>query len=286
MYKSTARWILSAPLLVFIILVVLFPLGYGFYTAFHERTLFSEATPFVGLENFATIVGDKAFWSSALFTAQFSIVTVVLEVVLGLGLALLMNRQFYGKRTLLTLVLLPIMVASSLMGVLWRIGLNDNMGIVPAVFRVVGIDFQPFSLAGVVPTLFAAETLHWTPLIFLLFYAGLQSFPQELTESATVDGAGYWRIVWSLTLPHLRPIIAVALFIRLIDAVKSFDIIYVLTGGGPGSLTTTTSLYIYQKAFVFGDFGLAAAGSVIMLMGMLVLVPLVVRQAGAKRDDS
>lgn len=286
MYKGAVRWALSAPLLIFLALVLLFPLIYGVVTSLQERTLLTPEVTFTGVDNYADVLGDPEFWRTVWFTVVFTGVTVAVELVLGLGLALLVSRRFYFKRFFVTAVLLPIMVASSLMGLLWRLGLNDTMGVVPALFDLVGTQIHPFSSTWVYLTLFTAEILHWTPLVFLLCYAGLQSFSEELREAARMDGAGYWRIFWSLVIPHLRPVIAIALFLRLIDTAKSFDIIYVLTGGGPGNSTNTVSLYIFRKAFVDGDFGVASAASVVMLVLLLVLVPVVVRQAGVKKEAS
>jgi multiple sugar transport system permease protein len=277
-YRGAARWALSAPLLVFMLLVVLFPLTYGFYTSVRERTLFSLEQRFVGLDNYQAVISDPSFWDAMLFTVVFTVVTVAFELVLGVGLALLFNQRFPGKKVLLTFILLPIMVASALIAVMWRLGLNPNIGLVPDLLQLLNIELAPLSSTWVVPTLFTAEILHWTPLVFILCYAGLQAVPGELYEASRMDGAGYWRMHWHIILPQLRPVIAVALFLRAIDAVKSFDLIYVLTGGGPGRTTTNASIYIYQTAFVDGDFGVASAASVVMLLLMLVLVPLVVRQ--------
>lgn len=286
MYKSAARWTLSAPLLIFLTLVVLFPLVYGVATSFQERTLFSPEPAFTGADNYLDVTKDPIFWQTVGFTVLFTGTTVAIELVLGLGLALLVSQPFYLKKFFLTVVLLPIMVASSLMGILWRLGLNENMGLIPALFDLIGIRIEPFSSTWAYPTLFSAEILHWTPLIFLLCYAGLQSFDEAQREAARMDGAGYGRILWSLLLPHLRPVIAIAIFLRVIDSAKSFDIIYVLTGGGPGTSTSTVSLYIFRKAFVDGDFGLASAASVVMLILLLILVPIVVRQAGVRKENT
>ncbi len=277
-YHGAARWVLSAPLMIFIALVVSFPLGYGIYTSMRERSLFMEAQRFVGLENYHEVLSDTAFWSALWFTVLFTVVTVGGQVIVGLGLALLFNQKFPGKKPLMTFVLVPIMIASSLIAVLWRLGLNENIGLVPDLLSAFGIDIVLFSETWILPTVFTAEILHWSPLVFLLCYAGLQSVPDDLYEASRLDGASYWRTQWHIVMPHLRPVLAVAVFLRAIDGAKSFDLLYVLTGGGPGTSTTTSSVYIYKAAFVDGNFGLASAASVVMLLLLLVLVPLVVRQ--------
>lgn len=277
-YRSSARWILSAPLLLFIVSAIVFPLGYGIYTSTRERSLFMEAQRFVGFEHYHHVLTDSAFWSALWFTVLFTLVTVTGEVILGIGLALLFHQKFPAKKPLMTFVLIPIMIASSLIAVLWRLGLNENVGLVPDLLSMLGLDIVLFSETWILPTVFTAEVLHWTPLVFLLCYAGLQSVPEDLYEASKLDGAGYWRTQWHIVMPHLRAVLAVAVFLRVIDGAKSFDLLYVLTGGGPGTSTTTSSVYIYKAAFVDGNFGLASAASVVMLLLLLVLVPLVVRQ--------
>ena len=278
------RRILGAPLLAFLALLVAAPLAYGVWTSLTNRTLTGVGAPFTGLANYLAVVGDDAFWQSLAFTAGFTAVVVAIEVPLGFALALLVNRSFPGRRVLFTALLLPIMIAPSLLGVMYRLLLNGDIGALPALLGKVGVSVSLFSPSSVVPLLIVLDALQWTPFTFLILYAGLQGVPAELYEAAAVDGAPYLRTVRSVVVPVMAPVLASAVFLRAIDAFRTFDVIYVLTGGGPGTSTTTASIYIYKTAFTKGDFGAASAASVLMLLLLLGLVPVVVRRiVGAPR---
>jgi multiple sugar transport system permease protein len=148
--------------------------------------------------------------------------------------------------------------------------------VLPDLLARVGIRVSLFAPGSVQIVLMAIDILQWTPFVFLVVYSGLQTVPNDLYEAADVDGATYARIVRSIVLPLVQPIIVVAVFIRAINAFRTFDVIYVLTGGGPGALTTTTSIYVYQQAFTNGQFGVGAAASILMAGILLPFLPLVV----------
>ena len=201
-----------------------------------------------------------------------------IETVLGFALALLINRAFPGKKIIFTFLLLPIMIAPALLGVMFRLLLNGDIGLVPALLSKVGLDVSLFAPDTIVPMIVLLDILQWTPFTFLIIYAGLQSFPTDLLEAAQIDGAGRWRTLLSITLPIMKPIIFAAVFLRLIDAIRTFDVIYVLTAGGPGTSTTTLSIFIYKTAFESGNFGLAAAGSTVIMIALIPLVPILVKR--------
>lgn len=270
-----ARWVLSAPLLIFLLLIVIFPIVSGMQTSFQDRTLLNPDPHFNGVDNFAKVLSDSTFWSSLRFTALYTVAVTIIELILGLGLALLFDRGFPGKRWLLSVILVPIMVAPSLMGIMFRLILNNNIGTIPGLFKVFGIDISLFSGTNVIPLVLILDVVQWTPFTFLLIYSALQSVPQELYEAASIDRAGYWRVVRSVVIPIILPTLVIAGFLRAIDAIRTFDTIYVLTGGGPGTQTTTLSIYIY-KILSGGDFGVAAAAAVIVALITLPLVPFVV----------
>lgn len=273
-----ARWLLASPLLAFLVLLVLFPGVYGVLVSFRDVSVLSPQASFVGLENYRSVLGDAGFRSSLWFTLRFTVVVTSIEVLLGLGLALLFDREFPAKRLLLGLTLVPIMVAPSLMGVMFRLVLDENIGMVPYLLSFLGFKVNLFAPGSVVPLLILLDTIQWVPFTFLILYAGLQGIPRDLYEAAMVDGAGYWRRVRSVALPLLAPILFVAAFLRGIDAFRTFDVIYVLTGGGPGNASTTASIYIYKRAFQDGSIGVAAAASVLVAVLLLPVLPIVVRR--------
>ncbi|HWU28665.1 MAG TPA: sugar ABC transporter permease [Microbacterium sp.] len=275
------RWtaaLLAAPLLIFAVCFVAYPLATGALTAFQDKTVYSPEETFSGLKNFGALFRDGDFVQAVVFTVLYTVVVVAVEVVLGFGLALLMHRVMPGKKLWFTLILLPIMIAPAMLGVMFRLLLNGDIGAVPAILEHLGVSVSLFSPGSVIPLLIVLDILQWTPFTFLIIYAGLQSFPLELSEAAAVDGAGYWRTLRSVVLPVIAPVFIAAMFLRMIDALRTFDVIYVLTAGGPGGMTTTVSIYIYKTAFVSGDFGKAAAAALVMLVCVLPLVPVIVKR--------
>jgi multiple sugar transport system permease protein len=272
------KWVLGSPLIVFALIFVAYPVYQGIQTGFYGLSLQNPQTLFTGLDNFVTVLTDAGFLAAAKFTVLFALAVTAIETVLGFGLALLVNREFPGKKIFFTMLLAPIMVAPALLGVMFRLLLNGDIGLVPAVLRSVGLDISLFAPNTVVPLLVLLDVLQWTPFAFLIMYAGLQSFPTDVLEAAQVDGAGRFWILRSIVAPIMKPIIFAAVFLRLIDALRTFDVIYVLTAGGPGTKTTTMSIYIYKTAFESGQFGLAAAASTIVMIVLLPFVPVFVKR--------
>ncbi|TFD07817.1 sugar ABC transporter permease [Cryobacterium sp. TMT1-2-2] len=272
-----ARWILSVPLLVFLAILVVYPIITGVQTALLDRTLLNPEPGFVGLDNFARVLGDGGFWIALRFTVIYTVVVTAIELVLGFLLALVFDRAFPGKKWLLSVIILPVMIAPALMGIMFRLILNQDIGLVPAIFSSLGQSVSLFSSDSIIPVLVILDLLQWTPFTFLLFYSALQSVPEELYEAASLDRARYARVITSIVIPLLMPTIFIAGFLRAIDAFRTFDTVYVLTGGGPGNSTTTLSIYIY-KILSGGDFGTASAAAAIVAIVMLPLVPIVVRR--------
>lgn len=231
----------------------------------------------MGLDNYSSVLTDGGFWHSVLFTLLYTVVVTAVELLLGFGLALLFDKEFPGKKFLLSAVILPIMIAPALMGIMFRLLLNANIGLVPGFLHSIGVDVPLLSAGVVVPMLMALDVLQWTPFTFLLFHAALQSIPGELHEAAQLDRASYPKFVVSILLPLMTPTVFIAGFLRAIDAFRTFDTINVLTSGGPGNNTTTLSIYIY-KILSAGNFGMASAAALLVALIMLPLVPVVVRR--------
>jgi multiple sugar transport system permease protein len=272
------KWVLGSPLIIFTLIFVAYPVYQGIQTGFYGLSLQNPAALFTGLDNFVTVLTDPGFHAAARFTVVFALVVTAVETVLGFGLALLVNREFPGKKIFFTMLLVPIMVAPALLGIMFRLLLNGDIGLAPALLHSVGLDISLFAPDTVIPLLVLLDLLQWTPFAFLIMYAGLQSFPTDVLEAAEVDGAGRLRILRSIVVPIMKPIIFAAIFLRLIDALRTFDVIYVLTAGGPGTKTTTMSIYIYKTAFEAGQFGLAAAASTIVMVVLLPFVPVFVKR--------
>jgi multiple sugar transport system permease protein len=268
--------VLSTPLLLFLTGFALIPIVYGVWVSLTNQTILSADIAFIGLANYATILSDRAFWGALWFTAWYSLVTTAFVLVTGFFLALLVNRRFPGKRGLITVLLLPIMIAPALMGLMFRLALNGDTGLIPAVLNTLGLNISLFDPRTVTQLLVCLEVLQWTPFTFLIIYSGLQALPQELFEAAALDGATRWQSVVHVTLPLLRPVLFAAGFLRIVDALRTFDVIYVLTSGGPGTITTTLSIFVYKRAFVTGDFGAAEAAAVLIMLIILPFVPSII----------
>jgi len=201
------------------------------------------------------------------------IVVVGIEFLLGFALALLLNRDFRGKRVLVSLAVVPMMIAPVAVGLMWRVALNYELGIVTYLIRSVGIPLKEALLgtsATALPTLMVIDIWQWTPFIFLIMLAGLHGLPKEPYEAAQVDGASKWQIFRMLTLPLLKPLIVIALLLRVIDAFKTFDQVYILTGGGPGNVTDLVCMFAYRINFKVYNLGYGA--SVVLVIFLMILI--------------
>lgn len=266
-------YLLLAPLLLLILALLGYPLLTNVIYSFSAVTFENLRSPvWSGLENYAAVLRDGAFWDALGFSLRFAVLCTVFEVVIGFVLALLFEPLLARHKPLLALLLLPMMISPALMGIMYRLLLDDFVGIVPQYLALTGFSANLLTPPFLVPTLVAIEVLQWTPFAFLIFYTGLQGVPGELVEAAKIDGAASPQVFRFVLLPLLVPALAIAAFVRFIDSFRVFDHIYVLTGGGPGDLTTSISIYIYKTFFQQTQLGQAVAASMLLLI--LSLVPL------------
>ncbi|HEX6863307.1 MAG TPA: sugar ABC transporter permease [Thermoanaerobaculia bacterium] len=260
-------WAFVAPALAVLALIAVFPLGWAAWESLHRHDLRMPwlGRPFVGLENYLDIAGDARFRSSLGHTVFFTATSVALEIGLGLVLALAMDRTFRGRGAVRAALLIPWALPTVVAALLWRFLFEPRAGfwfVHPAAAWV------PVILADVWKT---------TPFVALLLLAGLQGIPRDLYESAALDGAGPWAQFRRVTLPLLRPAILVALIFRTLDAFRVFDLIYVLTGGGPGTATEPVALYTFNMLFQNLRFGYGAALSVVVFLITFGLALLYIR---------
>jgi multiple sugar transport system permease protein len=288
--RRRRRWILLAPMvpgLLFLVGFALYPTIYSLVTSFYRWNLNNPAgKQWGGFHNFKILLSDHAFWHSVWVTVRYVAASVVLQLGLGLGLALLFFRRFPGDRFLRALLMLPMVVAPVVVGLLWRYMLNVQFGVINYVVEQLGftrIDFlgEP---GWALPTLILIDVWQWTPFIFLIMLAALQGIPEDILEAARVDGAKPLRIFWDHILPLLRYAIAVAVALRLIDAFRVYDLIYMTTRGGPLDATETLSWQIYDAGFRSFDIGYAAAFSWLMLILVVVIVTVFLRMMLRKED--
>lgn len=249
--------------------VTIFPIFYVLWLSLQERLLVLGSARFIGLENFARLAGDARFWNALGNTAYFTGVSVALELALGLGIALALQRAFRGRGWMRAVVLIPWAVPTVVAAKMWEWMYNADFGVLNYLLGA-----QINWLGSPAWALHAAILLDvWktTPFVALLLMAGLQTISPDLYKAARVDGASAWIVFRRITLPLLAPLMLVVLIFRTIDAVRVFDVIYVLTGGGPGNATETLSIYAYKLLFQTLQFGYgsAVAVTVFLLVGLI-----------------
>ena len=297
------NFILLLPALLVIVFLTVYPLINVLRLSLYEYNYLRGVPKFVGLDNYWRLFSDKFFADGIKNTFLFSISATVIEVLLGLGLAVLFNRRFRSRRLLLPLVIFPMMLSTMVVCSIWRSMYHYDYGILNHILEnltptvnwlrgVLGLSpldslrvrwlFDPdLALWSVV----LVDIWQWTPMAFLILLAGLQSIPKELYEAARVDGAtGIGLFRW-VTLPLLKNHLFLALLLRSIDTFKIFDKVYALTGGGPGSATETISFYIYREGFKYFNMGRASAAAVIMFLAVGAISVVYIRQVlGRGRD--
>ena len=291
MTERRLGWMLVAPALAVTAAVALFPLGWTVWESLHQHDLRMPwlGRPFVGLANYTEILGDGRFRGAMLHTAFFTAASVALELGLGLFLALALNRAFRGRGLVRAAVLVPWALPTVVAGLLWRFLFDAQAGIANATLLRLGLIDEPVvwlvrTATAWVPVILA-DVWKTTPFVALLLLAGLQNIDPALHEAAAVDGAGSWRQLWHVTLPLLRPALAVALVFRTLDAFRVFDLVYVLTGGGPGTATEPIALYAFNALFSNLRFGYGAALSVIVFLVTFGLALLYLKGMGSLAEE-
>ncbi|GAB1538464.1 sugar ABC transporter permease [Scytonema sp. NUACC21] len=275
--QQRTAWILLTPALLLLLFIFAYPIARAFWLSVFTRNLGTELQPvFSGLDNYARMMGDGRFWQSLWTTTVFTTASVVSELLLGLGIALVLNQAFFGRGVVRTIAILPWALPTALIGLAWAWIFNDQFGVVNDLLRRLGLIETGINWLGN-PTLamiavIFADIWKTTPFISILLLAGLQSIPQDLYEAHSVDGATPWQNFYKITLPLLLPQILISVLFRFAQAFGIFDLIAVMTGGGPGGATEVVSLYIYSTVMRYLDFGYGAA---LVVVTFLILVAAV-----------
>jgi ABC-type sugar transport system permease subunit len=286
--ETRIAWTLVLPALLTILLVALFPLVWTVWESLHMHDLRMPwlGKPFIGLDNYVEALGDPRFWSALGHTAFFALTSVSLELVVGLWLALAMNRAFRGRGLVRAAVLVPWAIPTVVSALLWRFMFEGPTGIMNSALVSAGLLREPIvwfiqAETAWVPVILA-DVWKTTPFVALLLLAGLQNIDASLYEAARIDGASTWRQFRHVTLPLLKPAILVAVIFRTLDAFRVFDLIYALTGGGPGTSTEPIALYTFNALLQNLQFGYGSALSVIVFLVTFVLALLYIRILGAE----
>jgi multiple sugar transport system permease protein/N,N'-diacetylchitobiose transport system permease protein len=275
--------LLLLPAAVVVFGVVLYPAGRALVISFLDvNSPFPGAYPFVGLHNYTAVLGDRRLWTAAEHTLYFTVVSTALELVLGLGLAQLLAAPLRMRWLFRAIVILPWALPTIVNGAMWRWILNAQYGVANAVLTGLHLQGDYRSWLGTNPFLalnmvVVADVWKNTSLVAFFLLAGLQTIPSDLQEAARVDGAGPLRCFFRITLPLLLPSVALVLVLRTIEAFKVFDIVYVMTGGGPASGTQTVTFYTYLQAFSAQRFSVGAALAYLTVVAVLALALIYLR---------
>jgi multiple sugar transport system permease protein len=267
-----AHLVFIVPTMLVMFALLGFPLLYTLYMSVHEWFIASTRPPeFIGIQNFVQALTSTQFQQAVVRTLYYTVLAVAIPALLGLVAALVFAQQFYGRGLLRTIFIFPMTATPVAIALIWVMMFHPSLGVLNYLLSLVGLpsSLWIFSRQTVIPSLVMVETWHTTPFMMLIILGGLATLPVELFEAATVDGANALQKFRYVTLPLIWPYIMVAVLLRTIDALKSFDSIYVMTQGGPGNASETINIYLYLQAFAYYHIGYASA--VVLLFFLLVI---------------
>ncbi len=282
--KITYLFIL--PAVVIFILLTIYPLIYAVFTSFYKIDFIKDNMTFNGLLNYSQVLSDSNFWVAVKNTLWFVVLAVILETLLGTVFALFFNSGFHLMKLYRTIILVPMLLPPITVALTWKMMYDYSFGIFNFLLKIIGLapvewlSSTNYALFSIVLT----DIWQWTPFVFLVVLASLQSIPVEIYESAQVEGATYIQSLRYITLPLLKPAFVLVLLLRTIDTFRVFDKMYALTGGGPGNATETITFYIYRYGFRYFQTGYAAAASIVMVIMVVVFSIPYIRQVIGSAD--
>jgi multiple sugar transport system permease protein len=268
-------YLFIAPALAVVGAVIVFPWLFTLWMSAFDWTIGSTAR-YIGFGNYQKLATNQRFLESVLHTFYFTALAVAAPLVLGTAAAMIFHREFPFRGLLRGVFIMPMMATPVAVALVWTMMFHPQQGVLNYLLSLVGLppSLWVYSPGLVIPSLVMVEVWHWTPLVMLIVLGGLAALPTEPYESARLDGATEWQLFRYITLPLVAPFIVVAAVIRTIDALKTFDTIYVITGGGPGTASETINLYLYLQAFAFYNIGTASAVVVVFFVIVLALALL------------
>ena len=269
------KLVFCMPAIVFILLMIIAPLAYNFGMSFTNWTMSAVKAPeFIAFDNYIEVLQESRFWKSVGRTIIFSLIGISLETILGVLLAVLINRKYHGSRLVTSFMILPVVATPVALGMAWKLILEPSIGIGNVVLTALGFGARKFIATTTFESmlvLILIDVWEWTPLIMLMVYAGLKGLPEDPYEAALIDGASRFQMFQKITLPMASSSILVAMLMRLIDLVKTFDIIYATTQGGPNFATENINIYGYLNMFSYYEFGKASAISVLFFIVVMAI---------------
>lgn len=277
-------WIFVAPTIVLLLAINIFPLIWTIYLSFTNYAVNrpNRDVKFIGLRNYERILGDADTWATMQATAHFLIWTIVLQVLIGFALAYLINKKFRGNDLWTTIIVFPMMLSPAVVGNFWTFLYQPQIGLFNYMIAfITGADPSSFSMIGSVElapwAIVIVDTWMWTPFVMLICLAGLRSIPNSIYEAAECDRASKWRQFWTITVPMVLPFLMLAVLFRGIENFKMFDLVVQLTGGGPGNVTTLSSIDLKREAFEKWRTGFASAYAVILFVTVFGLASIYVK---------
>ena len=267
--RASSQWekpVLLTPLVLFLLMMLGFPSLLNIIYSFSAVDFHNLRSPqWQGWQNHAEVLADESFWRALGFSCRFGLITAFIETLLGLALAVYLAPLMGPHRWILAILMLPLMVAPSMMGLMYRLVLHEFVGPL-SYYGAMVLENTPSFLGQdwAFTTLVVMEVMQWTPFTLLLLFTAYQSLPQDVREAALVNGTRPWRLFWCIELPQLAPTLLTAVLIRFIDGFRVFDNIYALMGSGPGGSTLSMSIYIYESFFKSAQLGKAMAASVML----------------------
>lgn len=281
------KYLAITPAVVIILLIGLFPIVYSAIVSFQNINMLEEDTTFSGLINYQRLLGDARFWQALGHTFAFLAVALPVELALGLLLAYLFLERMPGRQVFVALLVLPVVISPIVGGAMWSILFDNRFGPINQILSwIAGQEMTILWTVNphfVYPAILAAEIWQWTPFMFLLLLAALSNVDKSQLEAAEIDGAGFFVTFRKIVLPAIWPVLAIALLIRALDLFRLFDIIWALTGGGPGTMTETISIYAYVQGFQQFETSYAAAMAFAILLIINLLVILALRRVEIAR---
>jgi multiple sugar transport system permease protein len=282
--KSDAqfKWLLVAPAALLILAISIYPLLFSIWVLFVNYDFQIPGHRFVGLKNFAQVVFDPVARYSLWITVVLSVINVAVEFLLGLAIAMAMAATFRGRGVLISILIVPLFISPVIVGQVWVLMLHSPFGPTNYLIgQLLGhevvikwLTVFPWNFIALV----MADVWQWTPFMFVILLAGLTSIPPHVYEAAELDGVGRWQTFWHITVPYIAPMMLLAVTFRLLDAVRLFDTIFIMTGGGPGTSTYSASFYLYTIGFTQFHLSRATAGAWIFMILTLIVIIFLVRR--------
>lgn len=279
-FERNLRYLFPLPAVIFVVILMVFPVGYTFFLSFTDWSLTSgRPLSVVGMKSYLQVLSEPRFLEALGRTFYFTFGSVIVEMVLGTVLALALNRTFKGKGVVKTLLLLPLVATPVAIGIVWNLFYDPTIGILNYVLSVLKLPQSGWvsDAKTVMPSLIIVDIWQWTPMITIIVLAGLAGLSSEPYESAMVDGANGRQVLFLITLPMLMPTILTAVILRAIDALKTYDIIYSMTGGGPGYASENLNVLAFKYSFEYFRMGQSAVMLVFLFLIVLLFSLAVMR---------